>query len=336
MKNHTALLVTENQDSERHLAQNPRLVDQSKSAAMSAALQLNSPTSAGIAASRCRNIDLGLDATQLYLKEIGYNPLLTAEEEVYYARLARKGDQRGRKRMIVSNLRLVVKIARRYINRGLSLLDLIEEGNLGLIHAVEKFDPEKGFRFSTYATWWIRQNIERGLMNQTRTIRLPVHVVKELNSYLRAERELMGKTNHDPSAEDIASLLDRPVKDVKRVMALQEKMSSTDAPVAADSERPLVDTLRDNTMLDPGEMFQNSELAHCIGNWLQELSEKQREVLSRRFGLNGYDSDTLENVGSEIGLTRERVRQIQIEALKSLKLIMGREGIARDVLCELA
>jgi len=142
-----------------------------------------------------------LDATQLYLNEIGFSPLLSPEEEVHFARLSQSGDPAGRKRMIESNLRLVVKIARRYVNRGLSLLDLIEEGNLGLIRAVEKFDPERGFRFSTYATWWIRQTIERAIMNQTRTIRLPIHVVKELNVYLRAARELTQKLDHEPSPE---------------------------------------------------------------------------------------------------------------------------------------
>ena len=282
---------------------------------------------------RANSLDTTVDATQLYLKEIGYTPLLSAEEEVYFARGALKGDEASRKRMIESNLRLVVKIARRYINRGLSLLDLIEEGNLGLIHAVEKFDPEKGFRFSTYATWWIRQNIERGLMNQTRTIRLPVHVVKELNTYLRAERELANKLAKEPTVEDIAALVEKPVADVKKVIALNEKVASADAPMATDSERPIVDGIADDKVQDPGELFQNSELQDSIGRWMHELSDKQSEVLARRFGLNGYDSDTLENVGKEIGLTRERVRQIQIEALKRLKIIMGREGIARDVLC---
>jgi len=283
---------------------------------------------------RSNTIEATVDATQLYLKEIGYTPLLSAEEEVYFARRALKGDEASRKRMIESNLRLVVKISRRYINRGLSLLDLIEEGNLGLIHAVEKFDPEKGFRFSTYATWWIRQNIERGLMNQTRTIRLPVHVVKELNTYLRAKRELSSKMAKEPSVEDIAALVEKPLKDVKRVMTLNERVTSADAPMATDSERPIVDSIADKQVQDPGELFKNTELKVCISGWLHELSEKQREVLSRRFGLNGYDSDTLENVGREIGLTRERVRQIQIESLKRLKIIMGREGIAREVLSD--
>jgi RNA polymerase nonessential primary-like sigma factor len=282
--------------------------------------------------SRASTTDATADATQLYLKEIGYTPLLSADEEIYFARRALSGDEDSRKRMIESNLRLVVKIARRYINRGLSLLDLVEEGNLGLIHAVEKFDPEKGFRFSTYATWWIRQNIERGLMNQTRTIRLPVHVVKELNVYLRAERELANKIEKDPTLEEIAALVDKPVDDVKKMMALNEKVTSADAPIASDSERTVVDTLSDETEKGPCGQFQSSELAGCITGWMNELTQKQKEVLSRRFGLNGYDSDTLENVGLEIGLTRERVRQIQIEALKRLKVIMSREGVSSDIL----
>jgi RNA polymerase nonessential primary-like sigma factor len=286
--------------------------------------------------SRASTTDATSDATQLYLKEIGYTPLLSAEEEIYFARRALNGDDASRNRMIESNLRLVVKIARRYINRGLSLLDLVEEGNLGLIHAVEKFDPEKGFRFSTYATWWIRQNIERGLMNQTRTIRLPVHVVKELNVYLRAERELANKTEKEPTLEEIAALVEKPVDDVKKMMALNEKVTSADAPVASDSERTVVDTLSDETEKGPCGDFQSSELESCITGWMNELSEKQKEVLSRRFGLNGYDSDTLENVGLEIGLTRERVRQIQIEALKRLKIIMSREGVSSDILFDFA
>jgi RNA polymerase nonessential primary-like sigma factor len=183
-----------------------------------------------------------LDATQLYLNEIGFSPLLTAEEEVYFSRKALRGCEASRKRMIESNLRLVVKIARRYVNRGLALLDLIEEGNLGLIRAVEKFDPERGFRFSTYATWWIRQTIERAIMNQTRTIRLPIHVVKELNVYLRAARELAQKLDHEPTPEDIADLLDKPVEDVQKMLGLNERVASVDVPVGPSSDKALVDT----------------------------------------------------------------------------------------------
>lgn len=278
--------------------------------------------------------DASLDATRLYLKEIGRAPLLSAEQEVYFSRRALNGDEASRRRMIESNLRLVVKISRRYLNRGLSLLDLIEEGNLGLIHAVKKFDPEKGFRFSTYATWWIRQNIERGLMNQTRTIRLPVHVVKELNSYLRVERELVRSTGQDASVRDIADVTNKPVKDVERLLRLNERLASTDAPISADSDKTIIDTLATDAVQNPGAKFQSSELEACLHGWLQQLPLKQREILSRRFGLNGYDADTLENVGKEIGLTRERVRQIQIEALKKLKSLIRREGLGCDMLWE--
>jgi RNA polymerase nonessential primary-like sigma factor len=271
-----------------------------------------------------------LDATQLYLNEIGYSPLLTAEEEVYFSRLARKGEESGRKRMIESNLRLVVKIARRYINRGLTLLDLIEEGNLGLIRAVEKFDPERGFRFSTYATWWIRQTIERAIMNQTRTIRLPIHVVKELNVYLRAARELTQKLDHEPSADDIAQLLDKPVNDVKRMLGLNDRVASVDTPLGPESDKSLLDTIADVHVSDPAQLLQENDIKDSIGIWLGELTEKQCEVVSRRFGLRGYETSTLEEVGREIGLTRERVRQIQVEALKRLRVIMETQGLSSE------
>lgn len=273
-----------------------------------------------------------LDATQLYLNEIGFSPLLSPEEEVHFARLAQKGDPAGRKRMIESNLRLVVKIARRYINRGLSLLDLIEEGNLGLIRAVEKFDPERGFRFSTYATWWIRQTIERGIMNQTRTIRLPIHVVKELNVYLRAARELTQKLDHEPSAEEIANLLERPVSDVKRMLGLNERVSSVDVSLGPDSDKTLLDTLTDDRPTDPCDLLQDDDLSQSIDLWLSELTEKQREVVIRRFGLRSHESSTLEEVGREIGLTRERVRQIQVEALRRLREIFEKNGLSSDAL----
>lgn len=273
-----------------------------------------------------------LDATQLYLNEIGFSPLLTPEEEVYFARLAQKGDPAGRKRMIESNLRLVVKIARRYVNRGLSLLDLIEEGNLGLIRAVEKFDPERGFRFSTYATWWIRQTIERAIMNQTRTIRLPIHVVKELNVYLRAARELTQKLDHEPSAEEIANLLEKPVGEVKRMLGLNERVSSVDVSLGPDSDKTLLDTLTDDRPTDPCELLQDDDLSQSIDQWLSDLTDKQREVVVRRFGLRGHESCTLEEVGQEIGLTRERVRQIQVEALKRLREILEKNGLSSDAL----
>lgn len=269
-----------------------------------------------------------LDATQLYLNEIGFSPLLSPEEEVYYARMAQKGIEAGRKRMIESNLRLVVKIARRYINRGLTLLDLIEEGNLGLIRAVEKFDPERGFRFSTYATWWIRQTIERAIMNQTRTIRLPIHVVKELNVYLRAARELTQKLDHEPTPEEIAELLDKPVGDVKKMFGLNERVTSVDTPVGPHSDKSLLDTIADQKVSDPAQMAQDDDIRGSLDHWLDQLSEKQREVLARRFGLRGYEMSTLEEVGREIGLTRERVRQIQVEALKRLRGILESQGLS--------
>ena len=273
-----------------------------------------------------------LDATQLYLGEIGFSPLLTAEEEVYFARRALKGCEASRKRMIVSNLRLVVKIARRYNNRGLALLDLIEEGNLGLIRAVEKFDPERGFRFSTYATWWIRQTIERAIMNQTRTIRLPIHVVKELNVYLRCARELSQKLDHEPTAEEIATELDKPVDEVSRMLRLNERITSVDTPIGGENDKALLDILADQNEFGPEEDLQDNDMKANIVKWLEELNAKQREVLARRFGLLGYEPSTLEDVGAEIGLTRERVRQIQVEALRRLRDMLSHQGLSLESL----
>jgi RNA polymerase nonessential primary-like sigma factor len=275
---------------------------------------------------------LQADATRLYLKEIGFSPLLSAEEEVYYARRARKGEEAARKRMIESNLRLVVKIARRYMNRGLALLDLIEEGNLGLIRAVEKFDPERGFRFSTYATWWIRQTIERAIMNQTRTIRLPVHVLKEINVYLRAARYLAQKLDHEPTPEEVASLLDKPIEDVKEMFGLNERIASVDAPLDNDPERSLLDAIADERTPDPERIMQDEDLHQLVQAWLNELNDKQREVVERRFGLNNREISTLEEVGADIGVTRERVRQIQVEALKRLRVMLEKNGYSIDSL----
>ncbi len=274
------------------------------------------------------------DATQIYLSEIGYSPLLTAEEEVHYSRLSLKGDEAARKKMIESNLRLVVKISRRYLNRGLPLLDLIEEGNLGLMRAVEKFDPERGFRFSTYATWWIRQTIERAIMNQTRTIRLPIHVVKELNVYLRAARQLTQTLDHEPTPEEIAELVDKPIEDVKKLLGLNDKITSVDSPVGYDEHKSLLDTIPDVNSSNPVDILTNENLKEHIEKWLNELSENQREVITRRFGLRGHEKATLEDVGSAIGLTRERVRQIQVEALKTLRTIFERYGLSQENIFE--
>lgn len=274
--------------------------------------------------------DSQLDATRLYLNEIGASKLLTAEEEVFYSRLAQKGDEAARRKMIECNLRLVVKIARRYMNRGLALLDLIEEGNLGLIRAVEKFDPERGFRFSTYATWWIRQTIERAIMNQTRTIRLPIHVVKEINAYMRAARQLAQQLDHEPTAEEIADLLDKPIDEVKRLLGLNERTASVDTPYGKDADKPLLDTIADENAADPTAFLQADDIQSHLDEWLSRLNDKQREVVERRFGLHGYENATLEQVAKELGVTRERVRQIQMDALKRLRNILEQEGYNVD------
>jgi RNA polymerase nonessential primary-like sigma factor len=274
-----------------------------------------------------------LDATRIYLGEIGFSPLLTAEQEIYYARQLQAGDGAARKTMIVSNLRLVVKIARRYMNRGLALLDLIEEGNLGLIRAVEKFDPERGFRFSTYATWWIRQTIERGLMNQTRTIRLPIHIIKEINIYQRAARQLSQRLEREPSPEEVAEMLDRPIAEVIRMIGLNERVTSVDTRTTdGETERSVLETIPDELNPDPAILLQDDDVQRHIHMWLSQLNDKQRSVVERRFGLDGREYATLEEVGAEIGVTRERVRQIQIEALRRLRQIMEKEGFNVDSL----
>lgn len=277
-----------------------------------------------------KSMDKVMDATQIYLSEIGFSPLLSAAEEVHYSKLALKGDESGRKKMIESNLRLVVKISRRYLNRGLPLLDLIEEGNLGLMKSVEKFDPDRGFRFSTYATWWIRQTIERAIMNQTRTIRLPIHIVKELNVYLRAARQLTQKLDHEPSAEEIAEMLDRPLEDVQKLLGLNDKVASVDTPIGFDENKSLLETIADENSADPAELLTDENLRMHLEELLDQLSENQQEVIARRFGLRGFEKATLEEVGKEIELTRERVRQIQVEALKILRAHFEEFGLTQE------
>jgi RNA polymerase nonessential primary-like sigma factor len=274
-----------------------------------------------------------LDPTRQYLDEIGVSPLLSAHEEKEFARLAQAGDKAARQRMIESNLRLVVKIARRYLNRGLPLLDLIEEGNLGLIHAVGKFDPERGFRFSTYATWWIRQTIERGIMNQSRTVRLPIHIVKAINACLRAARRLRQDGDRAPTMAEIAAHLDREVADVERLMALHDRVTLRGSGRDGDG-LSAVDQLRARGSAEPLRRAQANDVHEIVEHWVWQLGDKQRAVVERRFGLHGYRRATLEQIGQDIGVTRERVRQIQIDALQRLRELLESHGINGDAVLD--
>lgn len=266
------------------------------------------------------------DVTRIYLSEIGRSRLLTAEEEIQLSQAARKGCIASRQRMIESNLRLVVNVARAYTKRGLPLLDLVEEGNLGLMRAVEKFDPERGCRFSTYATWWIRQSVERAIMNQGRTVRLPIHIIRELTVYLRTSRELEQRINRRPTPAEVAGELDIPTANVERLFGLSEPTSSADEPVGNDSGRSILDSIADERCRNPESEYADAAAGRLLATWLGQLPEQQRDVVTHRFGLDGHGRKTLEEVGRLLGVTRERVRQVQLAALARLKDISRSEG----------
>jgi RNA polymerase nonessential primary-like sigma factor len=281
------------------------------------------------------------DTLTLYLRDVRRTTLFTPEEEYQTAVRARAGDFAARQSMIEHNLRLVVSIAKMYLGRGVPLSDLIEEGNLGLMHAIDKFEPERGFRFSTYATWWIRQAVERAVMNQGRVIRLPVHVVRELQQVMRARRTL----ENDPAfaarngeaegvrVEDVAALLGREVHEVAQLLALAETPRSLDAVVdRSDDEHTLGDFMPDELAIDPTGVTQGHEVERLVAGWVETLSNREKEVLVGRFGLHQREPETLEILSDRLGLTRERVRQIQNEALSKLKRQMTRNGIDREAL----
>jgi RNA polymerase nonessential primary-like sigma factor len=283
------------------------------------------------------------DALTLYLREIRRTELFTAQEEFETATRARTGDFAARQSMIEHNLRLVVSIAKAYMGRGVPLSDLIEEGNLGLMHAIGKFEPERGFRFSTYATWWIRQSVERAVMNQGRVIRLPVHVVRELQQVLRARRLLendpaiqakrSGSNGESVRVEDVAALLGRDVQEVSDLLALAEAPRSLDAAMdRGDDERTLADSLPDDQAADPTGITHHHEVERLLAIWVDALSDREREILEGRFGLHDREPETLEVLSERLGLTRERVRQIQNEALLKLRRQMTRRGIDRGAL----
>ena len=277
--------------------------------------------------------DIG-NTLQTYLREIRRAPLLTPEEEYSTASRARAGDFQARQDMIERNLRLVVSIAKNYLGRGLPMTDLIEEGNLGLMHAINKFEPDRGFRFSTYASWWIRQSIERSIMHQARLVRLPVHIVRDLNQVLKARRALEASATRDEGksvrVEEVAAMLGRPVAEVAELLKFAELPASLDAPLERDNSESMIDMVADDQATDPMGLTLSREVEQLLNHGLEELSEREREVLAGRYGLHDREPETLEVLAERLGLTRERIRQIQQEALLKLKRRMARNGIDRD------
>lgn len=276
----------------------------------------------------------GVSALQAYLNQIRAKPLFTPQEEYETAIRAKAGDFAARQAMVEHNLRLVVSIAKAYVGRGAALGDLIEEGNLGLIHAIEKFEPERGFRFSTYASWWIRQSIERALMHQVRTVRLPVHVIRELNQVLRARKHLEQAADYrgQVSIEDIAALVGRSADAVADLLALAEQPTSLDAPHETRSGDSYAEQFADLQSQSMEEQTQSREIEALVNAWVGALSEREREVIEARFGLHGREPETLESLAQRLGLTRERVRQIQQEALLKLKSRLARSGVDKGAL----
>ncbi len=267
--------------------------------------------------------DFSMDAIKLYLKDIQKSNLLTAEEERALARRIDDGDMEARDQMIVSNLRLVVKIAKRYMNRGLPFLDLIEEGNLGLIKAVERFKLSKECRFSTYATWWIRQSIERALVNQSRTIRLPVHVSDDINKLIKISRELVRVYNREPQVKEVAEAMGVAPAYIRRLMVLLKKTYSIEHPLGEGNDYSLIDTIEDTSIVNPLELAEGLNKFQIITDLLAMLNDNEKEIIALRFGLNDRDPQTLDTIGRQFGVTRERIRQIEAKSLEKLRVLLA-------------
>lgn len=281
--------------------------------------------------SKTQNFDT--DVIQLYLRDISMKPLLTKTEEILYSRKALTGDVTAKKVMIESNLRLVVNIAKRYRGSSIQLSDLIDEGNIGLITAVDKFDPEKGFRFSTYATWWIKQTIERAIHNQSRTIRLPVHVSKEINTIVRAHKHLFNTQNKEPKNEDVAETLDRSVSDISTLLSYDAPIISYDQTINDDANSQSLSVfLTDDKAVKPESHLDDLDIKQITSSILNSLSPRDKEIICRRFGLLGHESQTLQEVADEVGLTRERIRQLQVISLKKLRNYLQRDNYDISIL----